>query len=646
MARIARGFGLPHPVDPPEGAAPRTSPGTFGLMGVMAALVAAMSYAAVQPALRAWFVATAVAASAVVVLVWARGDVRLSHVLALALVFRLLLVWLPPALSDDAYRYVWDGLLQAEGINPYRFTPAEVGPDGEGMWTLFEALNSTAYYSVYPPVSQLVFRAGVGLAGGEWPASFFAIKAIFVLLEAGGLLLLSRVASARSLVLYAWHPLVLVEVAGQGHTEAAMVFFLALTFVLARAGRGTGAAAALAAAGWAKLYPFVLMPFLWRRFGWRAVWPAALVTVVVWAPYFFPDAPAHLAASLKLYVRYFEFNAGPYYFVKQVLLVITGADLSKTLGPLMGLAFAASLPLIYAADARRGWSLEQAFLVTLGTFLACSTTVHPWYLLAVLPLAAVVARPAWEWFWLGTTSLGTYLFYVGGSYWVWVWLGWGGWLALALYRNPRLTMRLLQPLQRWRARRKAAAIRDWLPTGRAPLRILDLGAGEGYVGDALRNTHAADVVLADVLDLNRTELPLVCYDGRKLPFADASFDVVVLYFVLHHCEAPETVVAEAARVSKDRVIVVESTYEGLWDHRLLYVLDRTANRLRSGGQMRAQEPFLAFRTRQAWREAFRKVGAQVVSERRRGRLIHRQAFFLLSVGQDEPLLQRKKNPIH
>src|SRR5690606_23068827 len=136
-----------------------------------------------------------------------------------------------------------------------------------------------------------------------------------------------------------------------------------------------------------------------RRFGWRAVWPAALVTVVVWAPYFFPDAPAHLAASLKLYVRYFEFNAGPYYFVKQVLLVITGADLSKTLGPLMGLAFAASLPLIYAADARRGWSLEQAFLVTLGTFLACSTTVHPWYLLAVLPLAAVVARPAWEWFW-------------------------------------------------------------------------------------------------------------------------------------------------------------------------------------------------------------------------------------------------------
>jgi len=66
-------------------------------------------------------------------------------------------------------------------------------------------------------------------------------------------------------------------------------------------------------------------------------------------------------------------------------------------------------------------------------FLTLSTTVHPWYVLPMLALGVLYERPAWPWFWLGTFSIGTYLFYTDGPYWVWIILGWGGAAFLGLW---------------------------------------------------------------------------------------------------------------------------------------------------------------------------------------------------------------------
>ena len=129
--------------------------------------------------------------------------------------------------------------------------------------------------------------------------------------------------------------------------------------------------------------------------------------------------------------------------------------------------------------------------------------------------------------------------------------------------------------------------------------------------------------------MNRTPLPHHLYDGRRLPFEAGTFDAVVLYFVLHHAEEAPQVLREALRVAPGRVVVVESVYEKAWDLRLLTVLDRLANRLRSGGKMRGQEEHLHFRTRAAWRNLFAEAGAEILAEQRRGRLVHRQALFVL-----------------
>lgn len=592
---------------------------------LLAVLFTVLSVAAGNPAAWPVFVAAVFAIGGLVVGLWYYGDFTSSEVLAGAVVFRLLLLWLPPGLSDDAYRYVWDGLLQLEGINPYRYAPQDPALAPFQDEAIYEELNSASFYSVYPPVSQLVFAFGGLWYGYGWEASYYVIKLIFALSEVAALFLLARMVEARTLMLYAWHPLVVVETAGQAHTEGAVVLFLVLTLYLARRGRDGAASAALACAGWVKLYPFVLLPFLWRRFGWRSVGATAAAAVLLALPYAAAEAPGHLLASLDLYVRYFEFNAGFYYGLKSLFRFVTGTDWSKMLGPALRGLFLAYLLGLYYLDGRRAWPLRRLFVLAIGGFLLLSTTVHPWYLLGILPLVVLAEPPPWHWYWVALCSMGTYLLYVGGPYWTFVHVGWTGFLLLGLWRYRD---GLLQAIQQRRAVGKFRWIRSFLPVER-PLRMLDLGAGEGYVGAAAARALGAEVVLADVVDLNRTDLPLVRYDGRYLPFPDDTFDAVILYFVLHHCRDPEAVLREALRVTRGRVLVVESVYGGHWDRRLLTFLDRRANRWRSGGRMNAQEAHLHFRTAAGWRALFEREGAAVLAQERRGRFLHKQALFVL-----------------
>jgi len=656
---------------------------------------------AAEPSMRGVFVAVCLGAGLGLLELWRRNTLSLQEILLGGLLLRIAFFPLDPGLSDDMFRYVWDGWLQWEGINPYRYAPADAALTRFQDSELYHQLNSRQYYSVYPPFSQLIFAIG-GWAGSNWLPGYYVIKAVFVLLEAGALWMLSRLTSPRNLLLYAWNPLVLVEVAGQGHTEAAAVFFIVGAVWAVRARRGRLASLAVASAGLVKLYPLVVGPFLIRRFGWQAVWPGTLLATAVSLPYAATYVVPHMAASVDLYFKLFEFNAGPYYAVKETLAIWTGADWSKQIGPAFRMLFLLSLPVLYALDARRNWSFPHAALIAIGTFFVFSTTVHPWYLLSLLPLAVVHRRPSWAWLWLGITSLGTYLHYVQGPYWPWVIAGWGGSAVLGLGAIPAVRAlvadrsdAVLQWLQKKRGGEKADEVvrllratgvvsessprtreinphapesqmgdpsttpdsgngsrhsgagptnkdapearvngratrrgleRDELPDD---LRILDLGAGEGYVGTALRDEIGAEVILADVVDLNRTDLPHLRYDGRSLPLESDAVDVTILYFVLHHAADPGAVLREALRVSRHRVVVVESIVTGAAQHRLLRFLDRIANRVRSAGRLRAQEEDLTFRSAEEWTKIARRLGARIRYLDIRDHPIHPQGFYLL-----------------
>ncbi|PSQ95925.1 MAG: hypothetical protein BRD55_08980 [Bacteroidetes bacterium SW_9_63_38] len=343
-----------------------------------------------------------------------------------ALILRLAFLPLLPGLTDDLYRYIWDGWIQIHGINPYRYPPKHEALAAFQSSFIYDHLNSQPYYSVYPPLSQLFFAIGGWFHSVDWTVSYYVLKVLFTGTEFGGVVLLSRLATARNLLLYAWNPLVLLETAGQGHTEALLVFFLVGTVWAVRAECPRYASLFLVGGGLVKLYPFVLWPYLVRRYGMTALWPGAIVGVGLCVPYAASYVLPNLKASVDLFAQLFEFNAGLYYATKYVGWAATGADWSKVIGPAFRYLFLGALLPLYILDWWRGWSFRRATVLTVGLFLVLSTTVHPWYLLPLLALGVVPERPAWAWIWIAAVSIGTYLFYVDGPYWIWIGLGWGG----------------------------------------------------------------------------------------------------------------------------------------------------------------------------------------------------------------------------
>ncbi|MEM8558982.1 MAG: methyltransferase domain-containing protein [Bacteroidota bacterium] len=579
-----------------------------------------------------------------------------------AIALRLVALPMGPVLSDDAYRYLWDGRLIVAGENPFAATPetlpaplrAQIDPTGE----LYEEMNSRGYFSVYPPPSQALFAlAGVP----SWLSAIDAFrlyKLLLTILECVALYVAARFLSAGLVALYAWHPLPIIEIAGQGHTEGVFVGFALIGLACLRQERVRLGALALTVAAWAKLVPLVALPFVLLKHGMRAFWMMVLVTVLLWVPFAHPATAENIATSLRLYVQLFEFNAGPYLLVKETARWFTGADYSKVIGPTFSLVFFGVIAAGFVAQWRTAramrWPAPTALLVVLGAFLLCTTTVHPWYLLmplAVLPFAwdegsEAIRTWSWGWWWMSLFVAGTYGFYVGerGLALLSGTLGWLvllGASALALLQavsSSRWGQQRLDAVLRQRGRSKWSWIAEALgESDGAGARLLDLGAGEGWVGWAAHQT-GYQVALADVVDLNQTELTHIRYDGHALPFPAATFDATVLVFVLHHAEHTEAVLREARRTLKPsgRLAVVESVYTNPVNHALLRFLDTRANRLRGEGQMEDQEAHLAFDTVEGWRRRFQEVGFRVEAERRRGRLIHRQHLFVLRPTGDAP----------
>ena len=542
-------------------------------------------------------------------LCWRSNSFTLKTILLYAVLFRLVLISLPPSLSDDAYRYVWDGLVQREGINPYQFPPEKIADLQQDP--IYDRLNSRSFISVYPPVSQFVFWLGTAWHSPDSLLSYYLIKGIFVLAELLAILVLSRIVSSGFVLFYAWNPVVIMETAGQAHTESALLLALSLVIYSARKNHGRCASICLAVAGWIKLYPFLFFPFLWRRYGWHSVWPGAVAAFLLALPFAAPYVFANVAGSLELYTRFFEFNSGLYYAVKAGMQWITGDDWSKQLGPLLRLIFLYSLPLLYLLDKLRHWSLAQAMLITTGCYLVLTTTVHPWYLLIPLFLTASLQTSGWHWIWLAICSMGTYLLYVDGPYWIFVILGWAGW---GIAGGIRYAPKWMQSILRLRARQKFRRLRPFLPKIKGPLTVLDLGCAEGYLGEQIQSELGANVSLADVVPMNRTKLPYSLLQSGPLPWPAKHFDVVILYFVLHHAEDAVALLSEAMRVCQGRVIVVESVYTSPRQHKLLDILDRLGNRLRSFGKMKPQEEFLQFRTAQEWRKLFLAQRADLLAE--------------------------------
>lgn len=383
------------------------------------ALVASASLLALQPELRlavpllAGVTAAMAMLLACLLYLGEKGRIALSRqvIIIVALAMRLLFLFSPPQLSDDLYRYLWDGLNLLNGINPYAAAPARLAPPPE-LAVLHAQINHPQYVTIYPPVAQLLFAGGAALGG-----TLTGLKGLLVTLDMGLCALLLVMMKRLELplwraALYAWHPLPVLEIAGSGHVDGAGLTLLMASFCLLLRGRGTKAAdkakcwpialsgLLLAAAGLVKLFPFALVPVAWLLTpkGRRTVFIAGFLGGVALLILPFMPHLKNMGATLGAYARNWEF-AG---FAFTSLRSLSGSGAVARL-LLAGVLLVIAATLIFRLAGRINESsspveqerhaLRSCYGIALA-LLMLTPTLQPWYALCLAVFLPFCAGPA------------------------------------------------------------------------------------------------------------------------------------------------------------------------------------------------------------------------------------------------------------
>ena len=235
--------------------------------------------------------------------------------LVFAALFRLAIIFSPPYLSDDIFRYIWDGRVQAAGVNPYRYIPAEEPLDQLRDDAIYPRINRReTVRTIYPPVAQFAFllitRFSESVTWMKAAMVGFEAVAIWAIIQ-----LLGSFGFARQRVLiYAWHPLAVWEFAGSGHADALAIAFIALALLARRKNAETMTGVLLACATCVKLFPIVLFPAVYMRRSWKM--PLAFVATIpiAYLPYL-SVGPMRVLGSLPAYSSEQGLLSGRQYFL-------------------------------------------------------------------------------------------------------------------------------------------------------------------------------------------------------------------------------------------------------------------------------------------------------------------------------------------
>ena len=269
-----------------------------------------------------------------------------NYLLGAGFLFRVLILFSVPNLSDDVYRFIWDGRLAANGINPFSYLPAEIMqmPSVTGITKeLFVQLNSPEHYAIYPPVLQGIFWLAAKVFPVNVHAAIILLKCIILVFEIGTLLLLEKILKKLSLprhlaLLYFLNPLVITELTGNVHFEGAMIFFLLLAFLLLLKNNWKISAVCLAMGIATKLIPVIFIPLIINKLGWKKGIVYSLISLttslILFALVFDIVTIQHMLKSVDLFIRKFEFNASVYYVVRYFGTLVKGYNIIAIAGPL------------------------------------------------------------------------------------------------------------------------------------------------------------------------------------------------------------------------------------------------------------------------------------------------------------------------
>ncbi|MFN3137592.1 MAG: polyprenol phosphomannose-dependent alpha 1,6 mannosyltransferase MptB [Allomuricauda sp.] len=326
-----------------------------------------------------------------------------KFLLIIGILFRLVFLMAEPNLSQDFYRFLWDGELIKNGINPYLYTPDQIMEQGHvtfaNMKELREGMTdlNARHYSNYPPVNQVLFALASVLGGGSILGSTIAMRLIIILADLGALYfgrkLLQQLNKANNLAFwYFLNPLVIIELTGNLHFEGVMLFFFVWALYLISINKWLWATPVYAISIMVKLMPMLFLPLFIKYFGFKK--SAAFYTLVLLGctallfPFYSSVFIDNYSETVGLWFSNFEFNASIYNVVKKIGVTYFEAkpwELIDTYGSfIQKVVIVIVLLLAFLRKNQKMESLITSMLFALACYYFLSTTVHPWYVAFLL----------------------------------------------------------------------------------------------------------------------------------------------------------------------------------------------------------------------------------------------------------------------
>ncbi|WP_438710976.1 mannosyltransferase [Aquimarina muelleri] len=334
-----------------------------------------------------------------------------------ALLFRIVFLFAIPNLSQDFYRFIWDGRMLLEGFNPYLSLPKNWIAQGnipiEQAQELYNGMGELngSHYTNYPPVSQFCYGIAALFASKSILGSAIVFRTLIILADVGTFfigrkLLQSLKLPENRIFWYILNPFILIELTGNLHFESVMVFFLISSLYLLHKGYWYWAAIVLGLSVSVKLIPLLFLPLFFQKIthqnksistiqnvikgipnlmGFYFI--VVLTILLTFAPFLSSQFLVNFSKTISLWFQNFEFNASIYFIIRWVGYQIVGWNVIETAGKVLPLVvITILLGLTFIKTNKSTLQLIEGMLLGICSYYFLSTTVHPWYIAVPLSL--------------------------------------------------------------------------------------------------------------------------------------------------------------------------------------------------------------------------------------------------------------------
>ncbi|SDB65815.1 Protein of unknown function [Flavobacteriaceae bacterium MAR_2010_188] len=361
--------------------------------------------------------------------------VNFTLLAVLSVLLRLVFLFATPNLSQDFYRFIWDGQMMRNGFNPYLSTPLSY--DVNGYLPFYKAdqllqgmgeLNSS-HFTNYPPVNQFIFYIASYFNNLSLLSSVFVLR-IFVILPDIGTIYFGRKLlrhlnlEENKIFWFILNPLVIIELTGNLHFEGVMIFFMLWSLYLLYREKWFWSAVILALSISTKLIPLMFLPLLviwfyrnnenskkarlWHLFRYYLL--VGVSTLVIFLPFYSSEFINNYSETVGLWFQKFEFNASLYYIIRELGFAYSGYNMIAQIGPFLAICVVLFIfALSFFGKLKQKKDLITFMFLALSFYLFSTTTVHPWYLATPIALS-VFTNYKFPIFWSATVIL-SYLAY-------------------------------------------------------------------------------------------------------------------------------------------------------------------------------------------------------------------------------------------